>query len=151
MRGYFEQSEQLRTRLWLCADGERAVGLLLQELPASSREADDWERVALLAETVTERELLQLPAETLLYRLFNEEKVRLFPPEGVTFRCGCSRERIETVLRSLGRDEVESLLAEQGHVLVDCEFCNRHYRFDAVDVERLLRDDAPAAVSPTRH
>lgn len=151
LRGYFEQSEQLRTRLWLCADGRRAVGLLLQELPARAGDADDWERVALLAQTVTARELLELPAETLLYRLFNEEKVRLFAPEKMMFRCGCSRERIETVLRSLGRDEVESLLAEQGQVLVDCEFCNRQYAFDAVDVERLLREDAPLALSATRH
>jgi molecular chaperone Hsp33 len=151
LRVYFEQSEQLRTRLWLCADGARAVGLLLQELPATGRDADAWERLTLLADTASERELLELPAQTLLYRLFNEEKVRLFAAESVAFRCGCSRERIESVLRNLGREEMQTLLAEQGQIQVDCEFCNQHYAFDAVDVERLLREDAPAVVSATRH
>lgn len=151
LRVYFEQSEQLRTRLWLCADGRRAVGLLLQELPVPHRDADAWERLNLLADTASEEELLELPAQTLLYRLFNEENVRLFAAESVAFRCGCSRERIETVLRGLGREETQALLAEQGQIQVDCEFCKQHYAFDAVDVERLLREEAPTIVSATRH
>lgn len=151
LQGYFEQSEQLRTRLWLCADGQRAVGLLIQELPASDGEDEGWDRVSMLAETLTAHELLELPAETLLYRLFNEEKVRLFPPEPVMFRCGCSRGRIESVLRGLGREDMEALLAEQGKVTVDCEFCNRRYEFDAVDVGRLLREAVTPPPSSTRH
>lgn len=135
---YFARSEQLATRLWLAADGECATGLFIQELPAQQGERVDWDRVALLADTVTERELLQLPGEKLLYRLFNQERVRLFEPEPVTFRCSCSRERIEIMLRGLGREELESILREQEVVEVGCDFCNRHYRFDAVDIHALI-------------
>lgn len=135
---YFSLSEQLATRLWLAADGEHAAGLLIQELPSHRGAKADWQRVALLADTVTESELLRLPGETLLYRLFNEENVRLFEPEPVTFRCSCSRERIETMLRGLGLEEVESVLRERGSVEVGCEFCNRRYVFDPVDIRALF-------------
>lgn len=138
LQTYFDHSEQLSTRLWLAADGERATGLFLQELPGQREAGDGWNRVCLLAGTVTERELLILPAEELLYRLFNEEEVRLFEPEPVSFRCTCSRERIESVLRSMGREELEAGLKEAGRVEVGCEFCNRRYNFDAVDVQSLL-------------
>ena len=145
---YFEQSEQLQTRLWLAADGGRAAGLLIQVLPSESGHEEDWNRIGTLAETVTRQELLQLPADQLLYRLFNEEQVRLFDPEPLSFRCGCSQERISDSLRALGRSELEDILSEQGVIEVDCEFCNRHYRFDPVDVEQLLstgpQHNAPA-------
>jgi molecular chaperone Hsp33 len=135
---YFAQSEQLNTRLWLFANETRATGLLLQELPAQLNNKDDWERIEMLASTVTEQEMLELDCETLLYRLFNEEKVRLFDAEAVEFACSCSREKIETVLRQLGRQELESVLQERGHIEVNCEFCNQQYRFDKIDVEHLL-------------
>ena len=147
---YFAQSEQLPTRLWLAADGSRATGLLLQRLPATSVEDDTWPRAVLLADTLRDAELLGLSAEPLLYRLFHEERVRLFEPEPVSFRCGCSRERIEGLLRSLGRDEVDAVLAEQGVVEVTCEFCNRLYRVDAVDAAALFREQGGRA-SSTRH
>jgi molecular chaperone Hsp33 len=138
---YFTLSEQLATRLWLAADQQRAAGLFIQELPSGQHSAGDWERIACLAETVTNTELLQLPAEELLYRLFNEEQVRLFEPEPVVFRCSCSRERIEGMLLSMGRQEVQGIVEDQGAVEVDCEFCNRHYHFDRVDVGALFARD----------
>jgi len=144
---YFNQSEQLATRLWLAADGNRATGLFLQELPGQREAGDGWNRLCVLADTVTERELLRLPGEELLYRLFNEEEVRLFDPEAVSFRCNCSRERIEAMLRGMGKEELEASIREQGGMDVGCEFCNRRYRFDAVDL-RVLLADAPAHPAP---
>jgi len=135
---YFTLSEQLATRLWLAADGETAAGLFIQELPSRLKNEGDWERIGYLADTVTEGELLRLPGKEVLYRLFNEERVRLFEPEPVAFRCNCSRERIEGVLLAMGRQEVESVVAAQGSLEVDCEFCNRHYHFDRVDVGALF-------------
>jgi molecular chaperone Hsp33 len=151
IENYFNRSEQLATRLWLAADGERAVGLFLQELPSFGDSQEDWQRISLLAGTVTERELLLLPGEELLYRLFSEEAVRLFEPEPVSFRCTCSRERVESVLRSMGREELEEGLQQQGELDVNCEFCNRRYRFDAVDVQALLAVGIPPAGPRTRH
>jgi molecular chaperone Hsp33 len=151
IENYFTRSEQLATRLWLAADGERAVGLFLQELPTFGDSQEDWQRVSLLAGTVTERELLLLSGEELLYRLFSEEAVRLFEPEPVSFRCTCSRERVESVLRSMGREELEEGLQQQGELDVNCEFCNRRYRFDAVDVQALLATGIPPAGPRSRH
>ena len=151
LESYFSLSEQLATRLWLAADEDRAAGLFLQELPTRQPQAEDWNRIALLADTVTEGELLSLPVEQLLYRLFNEERVRLFDPEAVTFRCNCSRNRIETVLLAMGRQEVDAILAEQGAIEAHCEFCNRRYHLDAVDIGLLFADDSRVLGSSRRH
>jgi molecular chaperone Hsp33 len=154
LREYFESSEQLPTRLWLRADGEQASGLLLQRLPVTTRPAsvtesgaggvsedeieDAWRRVQLVAGTVTDPELAELADRELLRRLFAEDDVRMFEAAPVYFRCRCSRARVETMLRSLGRDEVDSIIAERGSVEVRCEFCSRAYRFDPVDVGALF-------------
>jgi len=138
LEGYFEQSEQLPTRLWLTADGQRARGLLLQPLPGDSKDPDGWNRITLLAGTLAEQELLELPSETLLQRLFHEEQVRLFEPQPVSFHCSCNRDRISDMLRSLGQTEVDAMITEQGEIEVGCEFCNRKYRFDPVDLGGLF-------------
>ncbi len=135
---FFGGSEQLPTRLWLTANAQRAAGLLLQRLPGESVEDEDWERIGLLAATLTNEELDELPAERLLYRLFHEERVRLFEPEPLAFRCGCSRARIEDTVKLLGDREIEAIIAEQGALKVTCEFCNREYRFDPIDARQLL-------------
>lgn len=135
---YFADSEQIATRLWLAADASRAAGLLLQRLPEAGATEDDWQRVTLLADTLTTTELLGQPTESLLHRLFHEERVRLFESEPLSFRCGCSRSRIESMVRLLDEAEIASLLDEQGAVEVTCEFCNRRYRFDPVDVRQLF-------------
>jgi molecular chaperone Hsp33 len=151
LESYFGTSEQLATRLWLSAGGERAAGLLLQRLPAEHGSDEDWERIGLLAKTLTPGELVDLAADELLYRLFNEETVRLFESEPVAFRCGCSLRRIQNTLRALGRTEVESLIEERGSVEVDCEFCNRHYHLDRVDALKIFSDLPPHQAPATRH
>ncbi|MEF3194206.1 MAG: Hsp33 family molecular chaperone HslO [Halothiobacillaceae bacterium] len=140
LEGYFAHSEQLPTRLWLEAGLTRAAGLLVQKMPGhdSPQDDEDWRRIVALSETVTRDELLGLPAKTLLHRLYHEEDCRLFEPETVRFACSCSRERVAAMLRSLGKAEVEALLAEHGRVEVHCEFCNAGYGFDAVDVAALF-------------
>jgi molecular chaperone Hsp33 len=160
---YFARSEQLPTRLWLAATPERVAGLLLQRLPHGARasaEADTrltehldehWNRVLHLAGTLTAPELLELPSATLLRRIFHEEDLRLFEPAPVYFQCTCSRARVERILRALGEREAQEVLAERGAVEVRCEFCNRNYRFDAVDVAALFASEAPAPHPPGRH
>jgi len=145
IQSYFTLSEQLATRIWLAADGERAAGLLIQELPTRHGRREDWDRITLLADTVSEGELLGVPGEELLYRLFHEERVRLFDPDPVVFRCTCSRDRIARVLRSIGRDELEAVLSEQGKIEVVCEFCNHRFAFDHVDAAALFAEAALAA------
>lgn len=142
---YFRQSEQLNTRFWFAVDEYRAVGLMIQELPSSQGKKADWDRVELLAETITDKEMLELPATEVIYRLFHEETVRLYEPEPVSFRCGCSREKLESSLMTLGQDELLSILEEKGAIEVDCDFCNRHYHFDAIDVEQIFNGQSASA------
>jgi len=151
---YFENSEQLPTRLWLHADADGVSGMLLQRLPAFSARAgadvaedaavdDAWRRVQLIGDTLTPEELRTLADVEILHRLFNEDDVRLFEPSPVYFRCRCSRERVSGMLQGLGESETRSVLAERGEVEVRCDFCNRAYVFDAVDVAQIFN----AAVS----
>jgi len=154
---YFRRSEQLPTRIWLAADSERASGLLLQGIPAAdgapaALDSEDWTRASLLGDTVTRSELLELPAQELLLRLFHEEGIRLLEGQSIRFACSCSREKVEGMLRGLGADEVRETLAEQGEIEVTCEFCNALYRLDAVDTEALFAADKPQPdVGSTRH
>lgn len=151
LRTYFEQSEQLKTRLWLFADATHAVGLLLQQMPAQENYAHNWEHIEILANTVTEQELFELDCEQLLYRLFNQEKVRLFDPEPVEFSCSCSRSNIERTLFAMGRAELEDILKQRDIIEVNCEFCSERYCFDKVDVENILSQQAAVSDSVTRH
>ncbi len=150
---YLQQSEQLDTRLWLSANGQRAAGLLIQRLPDVDQAADTdaWNRVIQLSDTVTPEELLTVPELKLLHRLYHEEKVRVFEPIPVCFRCSCSKERVVNMLRSLGQAEVKSILEEQGKISVACEFCNQKYTFDSVDVEEVFASTVPPKSSGTRH
>jgi len=159
---YMLQSEQLDTRLVLAANDGVAAGLLIQRLPVQGagnleggparRNEDDigvneaFNRIAILAATLTREELLLLPSEQILHRLFWQETVHVFEPARPTFACTCSRERVRAMLRSLGREESESLIVERGEVEVGCEFCGLQYRFDAVDVGEMFtpeRDQPP--------
>lgn len=151
VEGYFEQSEQLPTRVWLAADDQVAAGLFLQRLPGVQGEDEDWRRARILADTLESEELLRVSPLELLRRLFHEEDLRVYEPEPVAFRCGCSRERIADALRGMGRDEVEAIVHERGSVEADCEFCNAHYRFDAVDVAALFADGPLSEGPGARH
>ena len=149
---YMQTSEQLDTRLWLAAGDDHAAGLLLQKLPAREEpDQDSWNRATKLAETITDPELLQLPAQRLLHRLYHAEDIRLFEPRPVSFRCSCSHERVDAMLRMLGYAEVRSILEEREAVEVTCEFCNRAYCYDRVDAEQLFAAAHPAQAASTRH
>jgi molecular chaperone Hsp33 len=158
LESYMQRSEQLPTRLWLACNGERAAGLLLQKMPhqggtnkksdaqseaATEASDDDWERLITLAQTVTADELLSVEAETLLHRLFWQEAPKLLEDKPVQFSCSCSRVRVGRMLKTLGAEEVESILAEQGQVDVHCDFCNAAYHFDAVDCAALFTGEHP--------
>jgi molecular chaperone Hsp33 len=154
LEGYFHNSEQLETQLWLAADDKIAAGLLIQQMPAKqSRETDKdiWNRVQKLSETITDGELLTLAPTEVLHRLFHEENVRVFEPEVVSFRCSCSKERIATVLRGMGYQEVKELLEQETSISVDCQFCRQNYQFDAVDVEQIFAADISPTVGKTKH
>ncbi len=163
---YMLQSEQLDTRLVLAADDRVAAGLLIQRLPVEGqgnlegrpgrRNEDDiglseaFNRIATLAATLTRDELLALAPERILHRLFWEETLRVFEPLTPRFACSCSRERVESMLVSLGRPEIDSVITELGQVEVGCDFCGQQYRFDAVDVGEMFtpgRDQPPASLA----
>jgi len=149
---YFARSEQLATRLWLASDTRQAAGMLLQRLPDSPLSDDEaWIRAVHLGSTITREELLALPVAEIIHRLYHEEDIRLFSRMSVSFRCSCSRRRVETVLRMLGRDEVHSILAEQGSIHVDCEFCGDSYEFDRIDAEQLFAGVHGTPATTTRH
>ena len=152
---YMLQSEQLDTRLILAANDEVAAGLLIQRLPVegagnlgTARNEDEiglneaYNRIALLAATLSHEELLGVDVDTVLRRLFWEETLRRFEPMrgelGPRFACTCARERVAQMLRGLGREEVDSVIEEQGRVEVGCEFCGSKYLFDAVDAGELF-------------
>ena len=152
---YMLQSEQLDTRLVLAADDSVAAGLLIQRLPISGGRnlagevlvsadedhigrSEDFNRIAMLAATLTAEELLTLQPAELMHRLFWQETLRVFEPQQPRFACRCSRERVAGMLRGLGAEEVESLVAERGEAEVGCDFCGAMYRFDPVDVAELF-------------
>ena len=165
---YMLQSEQLDTKLILAADGNMAAGLLIQRLPVKGQgnlegkissdanedeigKNEDYKRISILASTLKREELLTLDADTILNRLFWEEPITRFEILQPTFACSCSRERVASMLRSLGTAEVESIIAEQGKVSVTCEFCGAQQEFDPVDAAQIFthpdrQQPPPAAV-----
>lgn len=160
LRGYFSQSEQLPTRLWLAVDEERVAGLLLQRVPGPGGEeswidfddatGDAWRQTVEHADAIRSSDLLTLDVPELLARINKDRPVRLYRGDSWRFLCGCTREKVSEVLRALGRDDLESLIEERGQVSVNCEFCNAEFSFDAVDIARLFVDD-PHDLLPIRH
>jgi len=164
---YMLQSEQLDTKLVLAADDAVAAGLLIQRLPVqgdanqaslgeSARNEDEiglneaYNRIAHLAASLTREELIGLPVDQVLHRLFWEEKLIRFEPQQPRFACTCSRERVSRMLESLGREEADQIVAERGEIEIGCEFCGRQYRFDPVDVQRVFteaRDQPPGSTT----
>ena len=158
LQHYMLQSEQRDTTLVLAANDEVAAGLLIQRMPAKGEGNlagaagrgdedqiglnEDYNRIATLAASLTRDELLSLDVETILRRLFWEERLLRFVPQrgesGPRFACSCSRERVGNMLRSLGIDEVQGILDERGSIEVGCEYCGQQYHFDAVDAAQLF-------------
>ena len=133
IEGYFNQSEQLPTRLWLFSDGKRAGGLLLQALPLQEQTQSErdayWDHLCALAATMGAPEFLAADPQTVLTRLFHREEIKLFPATDLEFGCSCSESRTAGMLKSLGEEEVKEILKEQGEVSVQCQFCHQQYRF----------------------
>ncbi|ACT48403.1 Hsp33 family molecular chaperone HslO [Methylotenera mobilis] len=162
LENYMLRSEQIDTKIWLHCDGNAAAGMLLQKLPdtmnqvtktedLSAQDLDAWNRIGHLADTITDDELLNLPTETILTRLFHEEDVRLFEASNTKFHCSCSRESVSGMLRMLGNDEITSIIEEQGKIEVNCDFCNAHYSFDKVDATQLMVSEVTTKAHPEVH
>lgn len=148
LEDYMRQSEQLDTRLWLAADGQRCAGLLLQRLPdtggiqldTETDHQETWERVCHLANTVQYQELLDTDPTTLVHRLLWDDDVLTFPAETIEWHCPCNRDRVAGMLRMLGQAEVMDLLSTDDHINISCNFCGKPYQFDSVDCARLFVD-----------
>jgi molecular chaperone Hsp33 len=135
---YFEVSEQISTKIWLFSDDEnqQVAGSLIQSLPANDEAEDseqkqaDFEHLCQLTNTIKAEEIFTLEAETLLYRLYHQEKVRIFDPQAVTFVCGCSSEKCLTAIVQIKPSEIKSIIEEQGHISMTCEYCLTTYTLD---------------------
>lgn len=139
---YLAQSEQQDTWLKLVTAPDACAGLFLQRLPVSANAQDDdaWSRITILADTVRDDELWQLPVREILKRLFAEEEIRLFAPREARYYCPYDREKVIGTLRALGRGELERILAEEGEITVHDEICNHHYRFSREDVVTMFSE-----------
>jgi len=140
---YFAQSEQLATRLWIRTGHHegtpRAAGILLQELPARSEDhGADFDHLIQLTSTIKDEELFGLEAEEILYRLYHQDKVRVFDPQAIEFRCTCSRARCEGALLQIEKEEAVAMVQELGKIDMHCDYCGAHYEFDGIDIETLF-------------
>ncbi|MGF1698096.1 Hsp33 family molecular chaperone HslO [Vibrio kyushuensis] len=142
LEGYFERSEQLKTRLWIRTgevEGKKcAAGMLLQVMPDGTGSADDFEHLEQLTDTVKDEELFTLEANELLYRLYNQEKVQLFTPQPVEFHCGCSRERSGAAIITVSQEELADIIATEGAVSLHCDYCGTSYSFNEEQVKELF-------------
>ncbi|MCG8611524.1 MAG: Hsp33 family molecular chaperone HslO [Pseudomonadales bacterium] len=138
LEDYFTQSEQLETTILLFCDETGAAGMLLQKLPGYREDDETWNRLETLARSITFEELRSLPAEQILHRLFHEEDVRLFPGEAVSFECSCSKARCTAAIEALGSDDAYTLVAEQGTITIDCQFCAETYTFKKEELDTIF-------------
>lgn len=155
LENYMHRSQQIDTRLWLTTDGSQVSGMLLQKMPdfdvTQYADEDAWPRITQLADTMQRAELSDLEFTNLLHRLFHEEDVRIFEKLPVSFRCSCSRDRVRSMLKMLGYNEIADVLKTENRVNVHCEFCNHEYNFDRVDVEEVFATQVPPVVPRTMH
>ena len=153
---YFERSEQLPTRIVLAVGEGVCAGIFVQKIADDSQDgqpadADAWNRTGHLLATLSHAELLDLPVETLLLRLFHDEGVVLQPGKPLRFQCRCSRDRVLKMMRALGAAEATAALDDQGRASVTCEFCDRSYEVDRVDIAALFAASPQAPDSLTPH
>jgi len=156
LEAYFQQSEQLPTRVLLAASSGVVSGMLVQRIPGAGGtqvQLDEtaleaaWQKADDAMSSLSRGQLLEDNVEQRLVDMFGVDEVRVFSGHEVKFECRCSRERVANVLRSLGAQEVRSVIEEQGACTVTCEFCQKPYKFDAIDVEQLFNDSAPQGSS----
>lgn len=143
---YTKRSEQLDTQIVLASSDDACGGLLVQRLPETEPDAASWEHVSTLVQTLTPEELTGLDAQHVLYRLFHETPPRVFDPESIEFACTCSRGKVSDMLLMLGDEEVGGVVAEQGSIQIDCDFCHAKYVFDETDVNALFGADVVNSV-----
>ncbi|MFH8135866.1 Hsp33 family molecular chaperone HslO [Pantoea osteomyelitidis] len=134
LEDYFMRSEQLPTRLFIRTSDKGAAGILLQVLPAQETSKEDFNHLATLTETVKAEELIELPANEVLWRLYHQEEATVYDPQPVMFKCTCSRERCGEVLKTLPQAEVDDIIEEDGEIDMHCDYCGTHYVYDAVDI-----------------
>lgn len=147
LESYFEQSEQLPTRVRLMTDlsvpeSARSAGMLLQVMPTSASASEkeslsEFEHISTLTDTLTSEEMFALPVNDILYRLYHQEEVELFPSQPVSFACTCSRERSAQALRNVDKEELLNIVKEEGAIKMNCQYCHTEYRFDSIDVEAI--------------
>ena len=142
LENYFQQSEQLATKIWFAHDindsDSKAAGIMLQTLPTSDQSNQyDLEHLVALTDTVKDQELLELDSNTLLTRLYHQDNPQLFSPQQVCFKCGCSEEKIARALLNIPLDELLQQIAEQGELQVDCQFCLKRYQFNSEQVRQI--------------
>lgn len=144
LEDYFTQSEQLATKIKLCANHQRVSGILVQQMPRTvekEKSEADWQHICALLDSLQTHEQLGLSHEEQLYRLFHNESTRLLEAEPLQFSCSCSKPRTAKTLATLGRDEVESILEEMGSVQITCEFCDQQYVFNKNDIAEIFNAD----------
>jgi molecular chaperone Hsp33 len=149
IENYMLRSEQLDTKLWLAADAGVSRGLLLQKLPKEggidapvADDAETWNHTVTLASTLQRAELLSTDISTLMHRLFWQETIRVFEPRHPSFHCSCTREKVGNMLKMLGKEEIDSALADLGQLSINCDFCGQHYAFDKVDCAQLFASES---------
>lgn len=150
---YFISSEQLQTRIWLATDiqngDHKAAGILLQVLPVEEKAKDDFQHLEALTQTIKDDELLNLPPEQVLIRLYHEDNPQMFTPQEITYECGCSREKTANTIRQLTLEDARALIEERGNIEIICQFCLTPYLFDRIDVEAVFSssNDEPDSIN----
>lgn len=154
IQAYFTQSEQIRTGIKMAVgrvDGEwRGAAIMLQDMPEegglptsgegpdTSADEESWRRAMILMESCTDQELLSLPPEDILFRLFHEDGVRVFEPKKLQKGCRCSMEKVEGVLLTLSAEDIAHI-TKDGKITMSCEFCSRSFDFDPADLDRMIK------------
>lgn len=151
IEGYFRESEQLTTKIWLAVNDTNAVGYLLQAIPATDKEQvslenelvqAQWQTIMLESKIKTE-DLLELTEDTLLLKLYPQDEIRIFEPMPVVFHCTCSRQRSADAIALMGKQEAEEELQTHHVIVVTCDFCNKEYIFDRADIEKIFAQEDP--------
>lgn len=145
IEGYFEQSEQLATKVILrtqiADNSSKACGMFLQVLPTSSEITQkietDFEHLSQLTDTIKDNELFELPVQDILHRLYHQEDIEIYPATDVVFKCNCSRERSAIALTNVAKKELLDIVSEEGNIKMNCQYCHTEYSFDAIDVESI--------------